>query len=103
MKKYKTKISRKRAEVLIMLIDILVLDEEDLTLEQRVIIANLADVSNDLKRRLIDVKNEYKVTMSAAQSLAVCCLYIWYEANRDTDIGNYLHNIRNEISQKFNL
>lgn len=89
-------------EQLINLIELAIINnaDKDLDLYDKLLLSNLAELQMVLRRRLLEIKKEYKVTMPPSQAIALAKLHELYQSF-DTDFGNFLHTNYIAINQSF--
>lgn len=102
MLKYRVKIKRRHLEQLTNVIELAILNnaDKDLDLYDKLLLSNLAELQMVLRRRVVEIKKEYKVTLPASQAIALAKLHELYETF-DSDLGNFLHTNYIAINQLF--
>lgn len=100
--KYKTKIKFRHMEQLINVIELALLKNADkeLDLYDKLLLANLAELQMQLRRRQLEIRKDYKITMPPSQAIALAKLHELYQSF-DTDFGNFLHTNYIAINQSF--
>ena len=61
------------------------------------------DIQKNFEKKLVDVKAEYIIKLSAAESFAMRIVYWDYVMTNTTYIGNKLHSMSNEINQHYQI
>lgn len=105
-KKYKTRLNAQHCEALVRVIGHLAEAVTDATPEEALHLAVLWETADLLRRKMLDYAPAYKVTLTAAQALALRLLYVLY-IEPGADVCNDLHNrlmlLSNDIHKTYQL
>jgi hypothetical protein len=106
-KKYKTELTCEHTEGLKQIIEFVLAhsDKLDIGLVDKFHLAAMSEVLLVLKRKTLEHKRRYKITLTPTQALSLSILYRDYIANQTT-VGfmqNKLLQMTNEINQIFSI
>jgi hypothetical protein len=102
-KKYKTKLKHDMAEGLHKLINDLLQQPVEAD-DDKLVMGNLAEVFQDLGRKLAIVQAEYKITLSPPQAIAMRILYNDYVTNAEkSSMGNKLRQIADDVHKQYSI
>lgn len=98
--KLKVKLKCAMCNALVALIDEY-LEYSYATMDDKLVIAGMAEIKITLMKKLIEYKKEYSMRLTPVQAIALTLFYDGFISEYKTDVGNKLHLITNEIKQKF--
>lgn len=103
---FKTKLKNNDCKALHSVIDYLITNIKEPSIDEKLMIAVLNEVGTSLKRKMIEYKKEYKLTLTAAQALAIRSMAIQYFQNNTQNISALearMLLICNQIDKQFQL
>ncbi len=104
MKKFKATLKRAVAEGIKEIIETLI-ESNPTTDDDRLLIACLAEIAAMLDVKLSPykpTKEEYPLTLTASQAIALRILSTDYQTDKTTYLGNHLHILANNIHKQYN-
>jgi len=102
VKKFKTTLKRPFAEALKTKIDIVIVDNESEDDDDKLLLANLAEISHKLYTKLGDPRKEFTISFTPAHAIAIRLFYTgWFDSAAIDYTTNRLRQIADGIHQQY--